>query len=69
MKTLIPTEDVHIVVRMQHDAKSIAQEAYERAWLKARVEGRRLPEPPSVPTGGPILRTDVIRIHIPCRLR
>jgi len=65
MKKLIPTEDLNIVVRLQRDAKSIAQEAYERAWLKARAEGRPLPEPPRIPPG-PVIRTDVITLHIPC---
>jgi len=66
MKKLIPTEDVHIVVKMRRDAKSIAQEAYERAWLKEGAEGRPLSKPPEIPPG-PVIRTDVVTLHIPCR--
>jgi hypothetical protein len=62
----MPTEHLHIVVRMERDAKSIAQQAYERAWFKARAEGRPLPEPPGIPPG-PVIRTDIITLHIPCR--
>jgi hypothetical protein len=64
MRNLRPTQDVHFVIRMQLDAHSIAQRAYEKAWVAACKENRPLPEPPSVPTGGPIIRTDVIKIHL-----
>jgi hypothetical protein len=64
---LRPTQDAHIVLRMQLSARSIAQRAYEAAWIKAWKEGRPLPKPPSVPAGGPIIRTDVIKIHLRAR--
>ena len=61
MRNLRPTQDVHIVTRLQLDAHSIAQRAYEKAWVKAWKESLPLPEPPSVPPGGPIIMTEVIR--------
>ena len=64
MSKLRPTQDVYIVTRLNLDAHSIAQRAYEKAWLAAWKEGRPLPEPPSVPTGGPIIRTDIVKIHL-----
>jgi hypothetical protein len=67
MSKLRPTQEAHIVVRMQLDAKSIAQRAYEKAWVAAWKEGRPLPEHHSVPPGGPIIRTDVIKIHLRAR--
>jgi hypothetical protein len=65
---LRPTQDVNIVVRMQCDALSLALEAYQTAWLKAQAEGRPLPEPPRIPPG-PVIRMDIVRLHIPCRSR
>ncbi len=67
MSKLRPTQDAHIVVRHHLDAHSIAQCAYEKAWLAAWKEGRPLPEPPSISTGGPIIRTDVIKMHLRAR--
>src|SRR5262249_27022919 len=66
MKKLIPTKDLNIVIRLRRDAKSIAQQAYEQAWLKATAQGRPLPEPPRIPPG-PVIRTDIITLHIPCQ--
>jgi hypothetical protein len=64
MSKLRPTQDAHIITRLRLDAHSIAQRAYEKAWLAAWKEGRPLPKHHSIPTGGPIIRTDVIKIHL-----